>query len=808
MVLGGILILLVPMTIIGSVTFIKSTRTLEEISKRQLIQVAESLAGMIRITLEKDLRNLTTVAADPLVIRDALSGEYSTTQAKLRGLYPILSADFEGIAVYDTEGVLRADGVDISRVGISISERNYFRAAVEGKTGVGPMVPSKVTGAPIFGLSAPIISREGKFIGGVLGIVKADYLMKFISSIALGQTGYVFMVDQEGTVIAHPEEENILKKNIHDETGLEFLAEEMIRQKTEAVEYLFRGEKKVIGITPITLTGWSIGASQYRGEIMSLAYANMNFLLLVSCIFVILIILAVLVFSKTISMPVQTAISTLNHAIGQAAEAFVIIGPDGNVRFANPAMAAIVELPESEIVGNPFPPGNSQGSDTGKLWKPINDGTIWNGHITGTRGNGAPYTLDFTVTPVRGPVGKLMYYLAVGRDITRELAMQEQLQQSQKMEAIGTLAGGIAHDFNNILSAIFGYTELALESLDDREGLEDYLKEILGSAKRARDLVSHILTFSRKANLENEPLIPRNVIRDVAKLLRASLPATIEIRTSLNSSAAVLGNTTQIHQMVMNLCTNAGYAMKKTGGTLEITLDEATINDTLRIRYPHLKQGKYLQLKIADTGGGIPADVLERIFEPFYTTKPTGEGTGLGLSVVHGIAKSLGGEIMVESELGKGATFTILLPIVEAELLSPGEKKHGKLPGGSERILLVDDEAPITRSAQSLMEGLGYGVRACNRSETAWEVFSTDPDAFDIIVTDYTMPRMTGVALSEKVRTLRPDIPIILCSGNLALKEGLEELHPIKFVRKPVTAGELARAIRKMLDEKPPTPAG
>ena len=800
MVFGGILILLIPLAIIGSATFIKSSRTLETISSLQLIQVAESLSGMIQIALEKDLGKLTSVATEPQIVQNILAHDYTSPQQTLSRLYQLLSNDFEGIAIYDTSGTIRADGVDETRVGISIAERNYFLAAKEGHTGVGPMISSKATGAPVFGLSAPIFDPQGKFIGGVLGVVKAEYLTQYIASLELGRSGYAFMTDQEGTIVAHPDKKLILTTNIKDTFGTEVLAAGMIRQKTKSVEYQYDGQKKVAGICPVALTGWSIGACQDKDEIMALAYSNMAFLLLVSSFFIILIILAVLFFSKTISVPVQTTLTTLNYAIEQAAEAFLIIGNDGMVQFANPATSTLVERPISHIVGKPFPSGALLSIDDSEIVKAMEDNVIWSGNVSGTRQDDAGYTMALTLTPILNVTGKFMGYLAVGRDITKELILQEQLQQSQKMEAIGTLAGGIAHDFNNILSAIFGYTELASYALDNPKQLEIYLNHVLVAAKRARDLVSHILTFSRKSEFGRKAILPKYVIKDTLMLLRASLPSNIEIRDALMSSAAIMGNDIEIHQMTMNLCSNAGYELAESGGVLTITLDETVVGKDLRHQYPDLHPGKYLRLQVADSGGGIPADVQERMFDPFFTTKPIGQGTGLGLSVVHGIVKSLGGEIMVTSKIGKGSIFTILLPIVEARIPGPEEVKQENLPRGEERVLLVDDEEAIVHSMQTLLENLGYQVRAFTRSQSALDAFEAHPDAYDVIITDYTMPGLTGVSLSEKIRSLRPRIPIILCSGHSTLKAELETLQPIEFVRKPIIAGEIARTLRKALD--------
>ena len=460
----------------------------------------------------------------------------------------------------------------------------------------------------------------------------------------------------------------------------------------------------------------------------------------------------------------------------------------------------IVERPISHTVGEPFPSGALSCDENSEIVKAMEDNVIWSGNISGTRQDDLGYTMALTLTPILSVTGKFMGYLAIGRDITKELILQEQLQQSQKMETIGTLAGGIAHDFNNILSGIFGYTELALYALEDRKQLEVYLNHVMVAAKRARDLVSHILTFSRKTEFGRKAILPKYVIKETLKLLRASLPSNIEIRDTLMSSAAIMGNDTEIHQMTMNLCSNAGYELAERGGILTITLDETLVGKELCHQCPDLHPGKYLRLQVADSGGGIPADILERMFDPFFTTKPVGQGTGLGLSVVHGIVKSLGGEIMVTSKIGKGSLFTILLPIVEARILGPEEVKQENLPGGKERVLLLDDEEAIAQSMQTLLESLGYHVRAFTRSQPVLDAFEAHPDAYDVVITDYTMPGLTGVSLSEKIRSLHSLIPIILCSGHPTLKAELETLQPIEFLRKPITASEIARTFRKVLD--------
>jgi PAS domain S-box-containing protein len=766
----------------------------------ELVQIAESLSDMVRIALEKDLKIFSALASDPLIIEEALSGDRKYTQANLTTLYQALATNFESLSIYDADGIIRSSGVENISIGQSISKTPFFKEAKKGDTCVGDMVDSKITNNPVFSLSVPIISAEGRFLGGVLGVVKVDYLIPYISSIKIGNAGHAFMVNKRGQFIAHPNKEDILTVNLLAVDGLKDLALKTRRQETGTIEFSFEGDPKISGIAPIELTNWSIAATQDKSEIMALAYANMNFILLFSIISVLLVIPVVFFFSKTISNPVQKTLTTLNHAVKQATDGIVILGLNAEVMFANPAMAVIVGRSPQDMTGEPFQIDGAKRPIDKEIQNTIESGAAWNGRISGHKKDGEAFTMDLTITPVRNPAGKISACLAVGRDITRELLIQERLQQSQKMEAVGTLAGGIAHDFNNILGGVFGYTELALKTMEDRDRLRSHLTQVLSAAERARDLVDHMLTFSRKTKVGREPLIPKYIIKEALKLLRASLPATIEIRSKLNCAAAIMGDPTQIHQITMNLCTNAGFEMKDSGGVLSVSLDDINLEKEVTAKHLGIQPGKYLQLKVADTGGGIPDEILERVFDPFFTTKPTGKGTGLGLSVVHGIVKSLGGLVTVSNGVERGSVFTVFLPIVEVQPTEILKTTLKQLPGGRERILLVDDEEAITQSLQALTEGLGYNVQSFGQSALAWNAFCDNPGDFDIIVTDYTMPRMTGIALAEKIRRIRPDIPVIICSGYVELNDKCQDLEPIFFVKKPVTTFELSHALRRALE--------
>lgn len=397
---------------------------------------------------------------------------------------------------------------------------------------------------------------------------------------------------------------------------------------------------------------------------------------------------------------------------------------------------------------------------------------------------------------------KLARELKMRKRIEAERALiLRELQQSQKMEAIGTLAGGIAHDFNNILSAVVGFTELSLTEVEPRSPAVHKMKQVLIAAERAKNLVRQILRFSRQAKEETQPIQVKQVVEETLTLLRASLPATIEICPNLESSVCVLADFTQLHQVVMNLCTNAAQAMLASGGVLTIQLSDIEVRiDSVGIP-TSLNPGAYVCLTVKDTGCGIPPDVLKRIFEPFFTTKDNDAGTGMGLSVVHGIVDSQGGCVSVDSALGKGTVFHIFLPAIkEAETLR--RRKESPRVKGDERILFVDDEPFQAELAMDFLGRLGYHVVAFTSSIKAIERFKELPDKFDLVITDLTMPQMTGEILAQEIHTLRPDLPIILCSGyGDAISQEKASVMGIRdYLMKPVALGDLARAIRDVLD--------
>lgn len=414
--------------------------------------------------------------------------------------------------------------------------------------------------------------------------------------------------------------------------------------------------------------------------------------------------------------------------------------------------------------------------------------------------------LRYHLTPIRNKDGQISGVQAIMENISDKKKLESQLTQSQKMEAIGTLAGGIAHDFNNILSAIMGYTELAVLGVPEKLPAKQNLQEVLKASHRAKDLVRQILTFSRQGEQERKPALIFPIVKETLKLLRASLPSTIEIRQKIDSETGVIeANLTQIHQVVMNLCTNAAHAMKENGGVLEVSLVNVEMDIDTTAQHPDIHPGPNLRLTVSDTGIGIAPDLVERIFDPYFTTKKVGEGTGLGLAVVHGIVKSHGGIIKVYSEQGKGSTFHVYFPRIDGFQEITETQKVELLPmGDHERVLFIDDEQALVELGEKMLEHLGYEVTVRTSSIEALELFRNQPDRFDLIITDFTMPNMTGDKLAQEVMRLRPGLPVILCTG---FSERISEMKAKalgiqEFVMKPFDLNDLAQTIRRALDHK------
>lgn len=361
------------------------------------------------------------------------------------------------------------------------------------------------------------------------------------------------------------------------------------------------------------------------------------------------------------------------------------------------------------------------------------------------------------------------------------------------MEAIGTLAGGIAHDFNNILTGIYGYIDLSLLSINKPDETSKYLKELEKAAKRAGDLVNQILTFSRHSKPELQTIVPKEIVKEVIKLIRATTPAEIGIESKLETDTPIFADPTQIHQVILNLCTNAIHAIGNNHGDIKIAVEDIIIDHVFAENHPGLNQGKHVLISISDSGCGISPEVLDHIFEPFFTTKPSGKGTGLGLSVAYGIIHNIGGVITVYSELGKGTAFNIIIPTTGNPINDSESEPHGNaLMSGSESIMLVDDEQPIANSLASILRSAGYIVTEFTDSQKALENFKNNYNNYDLVITDYSMAKLTGTDLAKEIKHYNASTPVILMSGfvNKNMEINAKELGVDVIVNKPVSAVE------------------
>lgn len=479
----------------------------------------------------------------------------------------------------------------------------------------------------------------------------------------------------------------------------------------------------------------------------------------------------------------------------------VVMDGSGLIKQANPALCQMFGYEAEELIGRP-PTLLYQGE--GALFRHENFPTVWSRHFV--RKDGSAFLGETMESNIHDDQGKLIGTLELIRDlgdrltvIRQQRQLEEQLRQSQKMAAIGTLAGGIAHDFNNLLAAILGYAELALLKLPPGIALQREIRQILKAGGKASELVNQILAFSRKETTKRILLQPGVLLKETIKLLRGTIPTSITIREHIAATdRVILANPTQLHQVVMNLCTNAFHAVEDNSG--EITLSMEPVNKAI----PESQaEREWIRISVCDNGCGIDEANLSRIFEPYFTTKPSGKGTGMGLAVVHGIVESHEGRIEVVSTKGQGTSIHIYFPVV-AGMKTPQEHQQAQsLVGGNESILVVDDEQMVAGYLKGFLEQLGYRITVCNDGNTALMTFEQNPQGFDLVITDQTMPGKTGFEIARTMLALRPELPIILCSGyssalspERVTKAGIRE-----FMMKPVSLHDLAPVIRRVLDK-------
>jgi PAS domain S-box-containing protein len=492
----------------------------------------------------------------------------------------------------------------------------------------------------------------------------------------------------------------------------------------------------------------------------------------------------------------------LGKAVEQAGDGIIVTDAEGVVEYVNSATQKISGFSREELLGEKLDLLQKDNPAYRHVLRVLGQEGQWKGRISSNRKDGTRCEVEAMVAAVRDDDGSTPNYIVIEHDVTGEMKLEQQVRQMQKMEALGRLAGGIAHDLNNILYPIIINTEMLLDEEGPGTAMHQPLRQILTAAYRQRDLVRQILAFSRRTEQKLKPVKIAPVIRESLKFLRASLPSTIEIRQDIHGEAdMILGDPAQIHQVVMNLCSNGADALENQTGTIEVSLKH-TYLEPARSR-PDIKPGRYLQLTVSDTGRGMEHEVLEHIFEPFYTTKEASRGSGMGLAVVHGIVKGHRGTVSVESKPGKGTRFVVYLPLVDdlyREQVEAAATSDHKVRD-KKQILLVDDEGIVLSSVQRALERMGFLVVPAGDGKSALDLFVMSPREFDLIITDQTMPHLTGAQLSEEVLRIRPDIPVILCTGfsEVITEAEAKDMGIRELLMKPATTRDLGDAVSRAL---------
>ncbi len=707
---------------------------------------------------------------------------------------------FLEIAFLDTNGntlVSGAQNEPILANQFTVRQSQWFRAARSGKK-----TYSRVQTSPK-GESYLIFAMPSQHNGVLVAQIKMDGLWLKVAGITFGNTGTVYVANPEGQIIAHQNSQFVVSnRNISNKPQFNAILQATDNEYAGTGEDLNGVRVKIVS-TKIEPTGWIVIAELPEKEAREMS--NKAFSTIPLGLILLITISAVIfriILRKEFLRPVEALrkgalllsqgnlafrheIPKRKDELCQVMEVFNSMADELDRQQAEQQqhadeLAKAYDKAQSEIL---------ERKKAEDALKKLND------------------ELELRVEE------RTQSLLQLNADLLHEIderkiaeeqrqKLETQLQQAQKMEAIGTLAGGIAHDFNNILGAIIGYAEMIHEDCPENSSLFDDINQVLQAANRAKELVKQILAFSRQAKAIKSPVQPATIVKEAIKLLRSSIPTTISIEQDIDPEAGVvLADPTQIHQILMNLCTNAFHAMEMEGGTLTISLHKKTLTKDDLSNEPNMQPGNFLQLSIKDTGVGIAPEIRKKIFDPYFTTKEVGKGTGMGLSMVHGIVKSYGGSISCESMLGEGTVFRITLPTIEAHALDENESTE-PAPEGRERILLIDDEEILLQMGTNMLERLGYHVTARWNGIEALATFQNNPDLFDIVITDQTMPGMTGVDLSRRILQLRPNMPIILCTGysSLISEEQALSLGIRGYAMKPLARKNVARLIRELLD--------
>lgn len=502
----------------------------------------------------------------------------------------------------------------------------------------------------------------------------------------------------------------------------------------------------------------------------------------------------------------ETELKRLSAAIEQSASLIMITDTKGTIEYINSTFSKVSGYSAAEALGEnrDFQNREHQGAlQNSESWETALCGEFWKGELENWRKDGTAYFEVATIFPIKNKADEIVSLCKVSRNVSRERELEQQLRLDQKLETIGTLAGGIAHDFNNILAPVLGYTDMAMSRLEETDPLYEELQNVLEGGLRAKELVQKILLFAKTNENEMEPLQLESIVEAVLVELQPRIPTSVKIRKHIDASCKeVFADSFQMEQVVINLCTNAWDAMEAKGGELTIEVKPVTLGPADVKSHPNLPVGEYVQLSVADTGVGMDRKTLDRVFEPFYTTKQVGEGTGLGLSVVYGIVRGHLGDVIAESKLGEGSAFHVYLPVSKAAGEARGSESK-PIVGGQESILIVDDDVVVANITTKILQHYGYGVQVCSSSLEALSVFRENPEGYDLLISDLTMANITGMDLSKKIQSIRSGFPSIVMAGYAddIIEDERRASGVRKIISKPVLMDELAMAVRDVLDK-------
>jgi len=793
----------------------------EEVVNTRSANESRILAGQLDATLRR-IRSSSDLVAENIVL-EALSEPLSPRQidrinrrlSTLSRYFPEVLAhrffDAEGQLIFNSDTVLEKTNV---------ADMPYFqhsKANPQGGIYFSETLNSKITQTPVVVAARAVVGSAGEFLGVIAIPIDLRYFEQIFANLDVGTRGMVSVrrSDDSRLVVRWPEVLQGINKKALDippyrqvQSGI---ANGVVRYigRTDGIDRIF-AFNKIPEFPFFVLVGYAVDEQFAKWRKTAITTST------VTCMGLLLVGLYLFRLQRS-EAGLRKSERQYQAIVASQSDAVCRWLPNTTLTFVNEIYA---DLFGAAAGGGPvlagqrwikYIPAEQREALLATYARLAEQPEPFSSERSVTRQDGTVCLLHWVDVPLLGANGKCVEFQSVGRDITElkraeedRQKLQKQLLHSQKMESIGTLAGGIAHDFNNILSVIIGYTDLALKEVPPESSLANKLNIVQEASNRAATMVKKILAFSRQSVIERVPLDAAILVKEAITFLRPSLPSTIAIRQHIDTATkSILADPTQVHQILINFCTNAFHAMELTGGTLEITLKDCEICQEDLLQYPGLRPGSFVELTIGDTGCGIEPQIWGRIFDPYFTTKAVNKGTGMGLAIAHGIVSSYGGFITGASEPGVGTVFRVYFPALEQEA-SPGVEPVSTIPLGNERILLIDDEAMLAELGKMMLESLGYAVTIQTDSAEALATFQRQPDQFDVVITDQTMPGLTGGDLAQRMLETRPDLPIILCTGySSIISEERSRAMGIKgFLPKPFTMQEIALIIRKVLGEE------